>query len=154
MGPVQHPRTALVRPSAAGAAPEAPVALGRTVRPLSHLSRTAAHALHFGLLAAHQPVRSLPKTAPLADPGTPGARADRTLSSSLEAQAIVRAVAGLGATLRMTTTAEGIETEEQLTALRAMRFDEVQGYLFSRPVPAGQIAVAISACRRRIAAAV
>lgn len=77
----------------------------------------------------------------------------RGLPGSPEAQAIVRAVAGLGATLRMTTVAEGIETEDQLTALRAMGYDEVQGYLFCRPVPAGQIGAAISACRRQIAAA-
>ncbi|GJD36805.1 EAL domain-containing protein [Methylobacterium aerolatum] len=53
---------------------------------------------------------------------------------------IVRAVIGLGASLGMTTTAEGVETEAQLLRLRAEGCDEVQGYLFSRPVPIGQVA--------------
>ena len=48
---------------------------------------------------------------------------------------IVRAVISLGASLGMTTTAEGVETEAQLARLRAEGCDEVQGYLFSRPVP-------------------
>ncbi|WP_375464152.1 EAL domain-containing protein [uncultured Methylobacterium sp.] len=52
---------------------------------------------------------------------------------------IVRAVIGLGANLGMTTTAEGVETEAQLAKLRAEGCDEVQGYLFSRPVPAVEL---------------
>ncbi|WP_430911096.1 EAL domain-containing protein [Methylobacterium sp. sgz302541] len=53
---------------------------------------------------------------------------------------IVRAVIGLGASLGMTTTAEGVETEEQLERLRDEGCDEVQGYFFSPPVPASQVA--------------
>ena len=49
--------------------------------------------------------------------------------------AIVRAVAGLGTSLGMTTTAEGVETQEQLERLRAEGCTEVQGYLFSPPRP-------------------
>ncbi|MCJ2015506.1 EAL domain-containing protein [Methylobacterium sp. J-076] len=52
---------------------------------------------------------------------------------------IVRAVISLGASLGMTTTAEGVETEAQLARLRAEGCDEVQGYLFSRPVPIGGV---------------
>ncbi|MCJ2048180.1 EAL domain-containing protein [Methylobacterium sp. J-070] len=52
---------------------------------------------------------------------------------------IVRAVIGLGASLGMTTTAEGVETEAQLAQLRAEGCDEVQGYLFSRPVPVSEV---------------
>jgi EAL domain-containing protein (putative c-di-GMP-specific phosphodiesterase class I) len=50
--------------------------------------------------------------------------------------AIVRAVTGLGTSLGIKTTAEGVETASQLAALRAEGCDEVQGFLFSRPVPA------------------
>jgi len=49
--------------------------------------------------------------------------------------AIVRAVASLGTSLGIATTAEGVETAEQLAMLRAEGYDEVQGFLFSRAVP-------------------
>jgi EAL domain-containing protein (putative c-di-GMP-specific phosphodiesterase class I) len=39
----------------------------------------------------------------------------------------------------MTTTAEGVETPEQLEQLRAYGCTAAQGYLFSRPLPAGDI---------------
>jgi EAL domain-containing protein (putative c-di-GMP-specific phosphodiesterase class I) len=53
--------------------------------------------------------------------------------------AIVRAVASLANTFGMKTTAEGIETEEQLQHVMEEGYTEAQGYLFSRPVPAEQI---------------
>ena len=53
--------------------------------------------------------------------------------------AIVRAVAGLGRNLGMSTTAEGVETNEQLGRLREEGCTEVQGYLFSRPLPASEV---------------
>jgi len=53
--------------------------------------------------------------------------------------AIIRAVTGLGKNLGMATTAEGVETHEQLRSLRKEGCTEVQGYLFSRPMPAHQI---------------
>ena len=49
--------------------------------------------------------------------------------------AIIRAVTRLGRSLGMITTAEGVETEEQLEILRAEGCMQVQGYLFSRPKP-------------------
>ena len=45
--------------------------------------------------------------------------------------AIIRAVAGLSASLGMATTAEGVETEEQLERLRREGCSEIQGFLFS-----------------------
>jgi len=57
-------------------------------------------------------------------------------SSSL---AVIRAVAGLSASLGMAVTAEGLETKEQLERLRAECWNEVQGYFFSPPRPASEI---------------
>jgi diguanylate cyclase (GGDEF)-like protein len=56
-----------------------------------------------------------------------------------ESMAIVRAVTGLGSSLGITTTAEGVETPEQLQALRGEGCTEVQGYLYSRPRPAAEV---------------
>ncbi len=49
--------------------------------------------------------------------------------------AIVKAIASLGMSLEMTTTAEGIETEEQFLKIREQGYTHVQGYLFGRPGP-------------------
>jgi diguanylate cyclase (GGDEF)-like protein len=52
---------------------------------------------------------------------------------------IVRAVASLANGLGMKATAEGVETKEQLDKITSEGCTEVQGYLFSHPVPAGEI---------------
>jgi EAL domain-containing protein (putative c-di-GMP-specific phosphodiesterase class I) len=49
--------------------------------------------------------------------------------------------------LGMTTTAEGVETVEQLEAVRSEGCTEVQGFLFSRPLPADEIAALYLASR-------
>jgi EAL domain-containing protein (putative c-di-GMP-specific phosphodiesterase class I) len=53
---------------------------------------------------------------------------------------IVRAVAALAKGLDMSTTAEGVETPEQLDSIRSEGCTEMQGFLFSRPVPAHELA--------------
>ena len=63
----------------------------------------------------------------------------RELSSRSDCAAIVEAVATLGRTLGMATTAEGVETREQLDELRSKGCTEAQGYLFSRPRPAHEL---------------
>ncbi len=55
--------------------------------------------------------------------------------TSADALAIIRAVAGLGTSLGMTTVVEGVETEQQFDLARGEGVDQVQGYLISRPVP-------------------
>jgi EAL domain-containing protein (putative c-di-GMP-specific phosphodiesterase class I) len=53
--------------------------------------------------------------------------------------AIVRAVTGLGKSLGIVTTAEGVETAAQFELLRREGCTQAQGYLFSRPVPASEV---------------
>ncbi|GJD61406.1 bifunctional diguanylate cyclase/phosphodiesterase [Methylobacterium frigidaeris] len=52
---------------------------------------------------------------------------------------IVRATIGLGKALGMTVLAEGVETEAQAAILREAGCDELQGYLFGRPCPVGEL---------------
>ena len=71
----------------------------------------------------------------------------RDLSQDDESIAIVRAVSGLGRNLGMSTTAEGVETADQLKQLRGEGCTEVQGYLFSKPAPAAQVLEVIARVR-------
>jgi len=52
---------------------------------------------------------------------------------------IVQAIVNIAAALKMTTTAEGVETEAQRELLRQLGCTDMQGYLFSRPKPAAEI---------------
>ncbi len=56
-----------------------------------------------------------------------------------DSAAIVRSIIGLARNLRMQTVGEGVETIEQREFLRAAGCDLMQGYLFSRPLPAGDL---------------
>jgi diguanylate cyclase (GGDEF)-like protein len=68
---------------------------------------------------------------------------DRSFVSELanrdDSMAIVRAVTGLGKSLGISTTAEGVETDEQLALLRSEGCNQVQGYLFSPPRPGADV---------------
>ena len=70
------------------------------------------------------------------------------MSHEAQSEAIVSAIAGLGESFGIATTAEGVETADQLEKLRAEGCTEVQGYLISRPVPAENIAELLTAHRR------
>ena len=61
------------------------------------------------------------------------------LSDRPDSTAIVRAVTGLGSSLGMAITAEGVETEEQLRRLKDEGCTEIQGYLISEPQPAHEL---------------
>ncbi len=61
------------------------------------------------------------------------------LNSTPGGTAIVRAIATLGSSLQLATTAEGVETKEQFSIVRDEGCTEVQGYLFSEPRPAGDV---------------
>ena len=56
-----------------------------------------------------------------------------------DSTAIVRAVATLARSLKMTTTAEGVETSAQMEQVRLLGCTEMQGYYFSRPRPVEHI---------------
>jgi diguanylate cyclase (GGDEF)-like protein len=68
----------------------------------------------------------------------------RNLAQEKGSLEIIRAVVGLGRALNMEVLAEGVETPEQLSMLQAEGCDELQGYLFSRPMslPEARLAIA------------
>lgn len=61
-----------------------------------------------------------------------------------ESKAVIRAVVSMSRSLGISVTAEGVETTEQLKALRQLGCNDAQGYLFSRPVPAAEVAALIN----------
>ena len=61
---------------------------------------------------------------------------------------IVQAVVTIAADRHMTTTAEGVETEQQRELLRELGCAEMQGYLFSPPKPAAEIRPMLAASRQ------
>jgi diguanylate cyclase (GGDEF)-like protein/PAS domain S-box-containing protein len=81
---------------------------------------------------------------------------DRSFVSELatreDSAAIVRAVTGLGKSLGILTTAEGVETSDQLAVLRSEGCNEVQGYLFNPPRPASEVEKMLSDGSLRIVA--
>ena len=64
----------------------------------------------------------------------------RNLADDCEDQAIAQAIISMGKALGMTIVAEGVETFEQEAFLRDHLCDEMQGFLFSKPVAAEQLA--------------
>ncbi len=69
----------------------------------------------------------------------------RELPDSLDCMTITRGIVDLATGLGMTTTAEGVETPEQLYVLRTYGCTQGQGYLFSRPLPARDVPALLSA---------
>nr|WP_283817237.1 EAL domain-containing protein [Bradyrhizobium lablabi] len=69
----------------------------------------------------------------------------KDLARRSDCLAIVRAISGLGRSLKITTTAEGVETVDQLDSLRAEGCNEVQGFLFSAAKPGSEIEALLTA---------
>jgi len=65
--------------------------------------------------------------------------------ASTSRSVILASIVKLGLGLRMTITAEGVETPEQLRVLRDFGCHQIQGYLFSRPLTAGQFTLFLAA---------
>ncbi|MET4390513.1 diguanylate cyclase (GGDEF)-like protein [Bradyrhizobium sp. F1.4.3] len=81
---------------------------------------------------------------------------DRSFVSELatrqDSMAIIRAVTGLGRSLGIVTTAEGVENDAQLELLRREGCTQAQGYLFSMPRPASDVALMLERPRLRASA--
>ena len=60
------------------------------------------------------------------------------MADSKEALAFIRAITGMSNSLNIKTTAEGVETQEQMAQLTAEGCTCFQGYLFGKPVPADE----------------
>ena len=62
-----------------------------------------------------------------------------TMLNDPDTMTLVQTMISLAHSLRLTVVAEGVDAEEQAKMLRLLRCDQMQGYLFSRPVPFEQI---------------
>ena len=69
----------------------------------------------------------------------------RNLGSCADDSAIVEAIIRLGQSLGLRVIAEGVETEDNLTRLRDLGCDEIQGYLLSKPLPAADATTFLAA---------
>ncbi|GEM_PF-2556583 len=63
----------------------------------------------------------------------------RNIDTDVRSRAIVRAILALAKSLHLHTVAEGVETEAQMRQLEALGCFEIQGYYFSKPVPAEEL---------------
>jgi EAL domain-containing protein (putative c-di-GMP-specific phosphodiesterase class I) len=61
------------------------------------------------------------------------------LGSDSHDSALVAAIIAMSAALKLEVTAEGVETREQMTLLKELSCQRAQGYLLSKPVPAGEL---------------
>ncbi len=77
----------------------------------------------------------------------------RDIASAVASSSIVEAVVNIAAASNMTTTAEGVETEQQRELLRVLGCTEMQGYLFSPAIPAVEIRQLLRSHRSRAVSA-
>jgi len=69
----------------------------------------------------------------------------RDLSSTTNDGAIISAVISMARALKLRVVAEGVETEEQLAFLRRQHCEAIQGFLYSRPLPADEFEATLAA---------
>lgn len=70
------------------------------------------------------------------------------VDSNTEDQAIAAAIIAMAHSLGLKVVAEGVETQEQLAVLRSLRCDEMQGFFFSKPLPAEQFEAIVRSSKR------
>lgn len=72
----------------------------------------------------------------------------RDIVNSPDDQAISKTIISIGHSMGLTVIAEGVETEEQLSFLRELGCDEVQGFFISRPVPELEFVRFLEQCKK------
>ena len=70
------------------------------------------------------------------------------VASSVDGASLTRSIISMAESLHMTTVAEGVETEEQLSFLNTNRCDRMQGHYFSRPLPVSEMNALLGARTR------
>ena len=75
-----------------------------------------------------------------------------SLGQTMDANAIITAVVTLGHAMGLQVTAEGVETADQETFLRSAGCNVLQGFLFSKAVPANELAASMDGQKRSAAA--
>lgn len=71
----------------------------------------------------------------------------RDITTNPDDAAIVTAIITLAHSLKLKVIAEAVETDDQLQSLRALQCDQMQGYLFSRPLPAEEMTKLLKECQ-------
>jgi EAL domain-containing protein (putative c-di-GMP-specific phosphodiesterase class I) len=62
-----------------------------------------------------------------------------TMLSDPNAMTLVSTMISLGRSLKLKVVAEGVDSEEQAEVLRRLECDEMQGYLYSKPLPSPEL---------------
>jgi diguanylate cyclase (GGDEF)-like protein len=77
----------------------------------------------------------------------------RGIPESKDDEAIVEAIIAMARSLQLKVVAEGVETKEQFDFLRRLGCDQIQGYYFSKPIPANEVVMLLYKSMTREAAA-
>jgi EAL domain-containing protein (putative c-di-GMP-specific phosphodiesterase class I) len=62
-----------------------------------------------------------------------------TMTSNAQSMTLVSTIISLAHALDLKVIAEGVESQEQAKLLRLLKCGEMQGFLFSKPLPAGEV---------------